>query len=209
MRPVLTILPDQTLRLIHEEVAYAPIPGDAALGALLFALNLGEVNLAAARHAEKPALRLALATARQFARILERHAGRAERERPLLPVVVSVDTARGWLLGAAEVVPAAERERFCWRAARRLGENPWGDGSPAIALHNQQFCLFEASFDDPDAAGSQSTGDAARPESDERRPAAHPPAPARAARRPRARAPRAAGSRHASQAPGELPDRLG
>src|SRR6516225_2040989 len=154
MRAVLTLLPDQTLRLDHDEVAYAPIASDAALGALLFTLRVEAVDLAHARHADRPELRLALATAREFARILERHAGRAERARALLPAAVTEGAARAWFAGAAAAVPAAEQERFCWRVARRLGPEPWSDGHAAIELHNQQFGLFEPVEPAPTVAGA-------------------------------------------------------
>jgi hypothetical protein len=148
MRPVLTRLPDHTLRLVHDEIAYAPIAGDAALGALLFTLSADDVDLAAARAADRPELRLSLAAARQYARILARHAERAARGEPLLPAGMTEATARGWLAAAAAAVPAAEQERFCWRVARQLGPEPWSDGHPAIELHPQQFPLFEASFEE-------------------------------------------------------------
>jgi hypothetical protein len=159
---VLTILPDQTLRFDHEGVTYAPLANDPALGALLFALGVhdADVDLSTARVAERPELQLVLATARQFAHLLARHAARANRTEPLLPTVVSEDTARTWLVNAAAAVPAAEQERFCWRVARRLGAAPWSDGRAAIELHNQQFGLFEASFEDAAAAeGAQDAQD--------------------------------------------------
>ena len=160
MRPVLTLLPDQTLRLDHDEVIYAPIAGVAALGALLFTLRLDDIDPKHARAAHRSELRLALAAARQYTRILERHAGRASRGEPLLPQGVTEATARGWLMSAAAAVPAAEQARFCWRVARRLGAEPWSDGQAAIALHQQQFALFEASFEDVTEA-------APHPESDD------------------------------------------
>jgi hypothetical protein len=52
---------------------------------------------------------------------------------------------------AALAVPEAERDRFCWRLARRLGADPWGDGRPAIALANQQFGMFEEGFEEIEA----------------------------------------------------------
>jgi hypothetical protein len=154
MHPVLTLLPDQTLRLDHAEVAYAPIASDAALGALLFTLRVDAVELAPVRHVDRPELRLALATARAYARILERHAGRATRTQPLLPAAVTEAEARAWFAGAAAAVPAAGQERFCWLVARRLGVEPWSDGRAAIELHNQQFGLFEPGFEalEPTAA---------------------------------------------------------
>jgi hypothetical protein len=155
MGPVLSLIDDLTLRFVHDEVTYQPIPSDAALGALLFALGVDTVDLSGARLGQKPALRIALATAQQFARILERHAARPDRAQPQFPAKVGIADARGWLAAAAAAVPEAEQERFCWRVARRLGPDPWGDGSPAIELRNQQFGLFEASFDEvEDGAGA-------------------------------------------------------
>ncbi|HEX7688823.1 MAG TPA: hypothetical protein VF453_14010, partial [Burkholderiaceae bacterium] len=87
MTALLQLLDDHKLRLVHEDVAYAPIAGDAALGALLFALRLDEAGAVAfedARVADRPALHLALSTARQFAHALRRHAGRVERGSPAL-----------------------------------------------------------------------------------------------------------------------------
>jgi hypothetical protein len=164
MTALLQLLNDQKLRLVHEDVAYAPIAGDAALGALLFALRLdepGAVGFEGARVAERPELHLALATARQFAHALRRHAGRTERGMPALPGVVSENEARGWLLAAAEAVPAAEQERFCWRVARRLGPAPWADGSAAIELRHQQFGLFGEAFEAMEAAEAAATATAA------------------------------------------------
>jgi hypothetical protein len=163
MTALLQLLNDQKLRLVHEDVAYAPIAGDAALGALLFALRLdepGAVGFEGARVAERPELHLALATARQFAHALRRHAGRTERGMPALPGVVSENEARGWLLAAAEAVPAAEQERFCWRVARRLGPAPWADGSAAIELRHQQFGLFGEAFEAMEAAEAAATATA-------------------------------------------------
>jgi len=154
MRPVLTLLPDQNLRLDHDEVAYAPITSDAALGALLFTLCVDDIDLSRARVADRTELRLALSTARQYAHILARHAERPARSEPRLPAVVSEAAARGWLLSAAAAVPAAEQERFCWRVARRLGTEPWSDGHAAIELHNQQFSLFEADLPEEEGAGA-------------------------------------------------------
>jgi hypothetical protein len=156
MRPVLTLLPDQTLRLDHDGIAYAPLRGDAALGALLFTLRVEAIDLRRARVADRTELHLALATAREFARLLERHAARPARGESRLPAVVTEDDARAWFAGAAAGVPQAELERFCWRVARRLGPEPWSDGRPAIELHHQQFGLFEANFDDaePTACGA-------------------------------------------------------
>jgi hypothetical protein len=159
MRPVLTLLPDQTLRLDFEEVAYAPIASDAALGALLFTLRADAVDIARARHADRSELRLALATARAYARILDRHAGRLARAQPLLPGAVTEAEARTWFAGAAAAVPAAEQERFCWRVARRLGPEPWSDGHAAIELHNQQFGLFEPTFDAPERQDAPTAAD--------------------------------------------------
>jgi hypothetical protein len=150
MPPVLTLIDDLTLRFVHDEVTYEPLRADAVLGALLFTLGVDDVDLSGARHAHKTTLRLSLATARQFVRVLERHAARAERGQPLLPAKVGVEDARGWFAAAAAAVPEAEQERFCWRVARRLGPDPWGDGSPAIELRNQQFGLFEAGFEAPE-----------------------------------------------------------
>jgi hypothetical protein len=145
---VLTLIDDLTVRFVHDEVTYEPLRGDAVLGALLFTLGVDKVDLANARHAHKTTLRLVFDTARQFAHVLERHAGRADRAQPLLPAKVSVADARGWFAQAAAAVPEAEQERFCWRVARRLGPDPWADGSAAIELRNQQFGLFEADFEE-------------------------------------------------------------
>jgi len=162
---VLTLLPDQTLRLDHDEVAYTPIASDAALGALMFTLGIDDIDLSDARVADRTELRLALSTARQYARILARHAARPARGEALLPAIVAEAAARGWLVSAAAAVPAAEQERFCWRVARRLGAEPWSDGQPAIELHNQQFALFESGFEEtegtpdvPDAAAAEREG---------------------------------------------------
>lgn len=155
MPPVLTLIDDLTVRFVHDEVTYEPLRSDAVLGALLFTLGVDKMDFAQARHAHRPTLRLVFDTARQFARVLERHAGRAERAQPMLPAKVGIGDARGWFAQAAAAVPEAEQERFCWRVARRLGPDPWGDGSPAIELHNQQFGLFEANFEEPGEGAPQ------------------------------------------------------
>jgi hypothetical protein len=155
MRLVLTLIDDQTLRFVHDEVTYEPLHSDAALGALLFTLAVNTVDLSGARVAQKPLLHIALATAQQFARVIERHAGRADRTQAMLPPKVDVEVVRGWFKSAAAAVPAAEQERFCWRVARRLGPDPWGDGRPAIELHNQQFGLFDADFESLEAEGAE------------------------------------------------------
>jgi hypothetical protein len=152
MHAVLTITNDH-LRLEHEQVTYEPIPTDAALGALLFALPPADVRFTGASAAARPALQLALVTARQFAAMLARHAGRPDRATPRLPAHVTVDQAREWVRAAGEAVPPAEHERFCARVARALGDDPWGDGSPAVVVRHQQFGLFAASVDEAGSDG--------------------------------------------------------
>jgi ABC-type transporter Mla subunit MlaD len=141
MHAVLTITDDH-LRLEHEAVTYEPIASDAALGALLFALPPAEVRFTGATAAARPALQLSLATARQFAALLARHAARPDRALPRLPAGVSIAQAREWARAAGDAVPPAEHERFCARVAQALGDDPWGDGSPAVVLRHQQFGLF-------------------------------------------------------------------
>ena len=79
---------------------------------------------------------------------------------PLLPAAVKVEHAHAWVHAAAVAVPEAERDRFCWRLARRLGDDPWGDGRPAIALANQQFGMFEEGFAEIEAQAAQATAEA-------------------------------------------------
>jgi hypothetical protein len=148
MPATLSTLRADAIRVVHEDIAYEPIAGDAALGALLFALDLlgpGAVETPT-RHADRAALLPALQAARQYGRILQRHADRADRAAPALPGAVKVDDAHAWVHAAATAVPEAERDRFCWRLARRLGPAPWCDGRPAVALANQQFAMFEEDF---------------------------------------------------------------
>jgi len=145
MPATLTSLRADAIRLTHDDVAYEPLVDDAALGALLFALDLLErdaFDVAAMRYADRMALAPALEAARQYGLILRRHVDRADRAVPLLPAAVKVEHAHAWVHAAAVAVPEAERDRFCWRLARRLGDDPWGDGRPAIALANQQFGMF-------------------------------------------------------------------
>ncbi len=106
------------------------------------------------RYADRVALGPALDAARQYGLILQRHIDRAERASPLLPASVKVDDAHAWVHAAAASVPEAERDRFCWRLARRLGADPWGDGRPAIALANQQFGMFEEGFEEIEASAA-------------------------------------------------------
>jgi hypothetical protein len=151
MPATLTALRADAIRVTHEDVHYEPLGGDAALGALLFALDLlgrDAVDVAAMRHADRVVLGPALDAARQYGLILERHADRADRAAPLLPASVKVDDAVAWVHAAAMAVPEPERDRFCWRLARRLGADPWCDGRPAIALANQQFGMFEEGFEE-------------------------------------------------------------
>lgn len=150
MPAALFLLRADTLALVADDVRYEPIVGDATLGALLFALDLLEpaaVPLDGLRHADRVALQPALLAARQFGLILRKHADRSDRAVPTLPGVVRVDDLRGWVHAAAETVPEKDQERFCWRLARRLGQDPWGDGRPAIELKNQQFGLFGGDVD--------------------------------------------------------------
>jgi hypothetical protein len=149
MPATLTALRADALRLTHDDVAYEPLHADAALGGLLYALDLlgrDAFDVAAMRYADRVALLPALDAARQYGLILQRHLGRADRTTSRLPPAVTVDQLHGWLHAAAAAVPEAERDRFCWRLARRLGDDPWGDGRPAIALANQQFGMFEEGF---------------------------------------------------------------
>ena len=149
MPATLTSLRADTLRLTHDDVAYEPIASDAALGALMLALDLlgrDAFDTAAMRYADRVALVPALDAARQYGLILQRHVDRADRAAPLLPPSVQLDDAYAWVHAAAALAPEAERDRFCWRLARRLGANPWCDERPAIALANQQFGMFEEGF---------------------------------------------------------------
>jgi len=151
MPATLTALRADTIRLTHDDVHYEPIASDAALGALLFALDLlgrDAFDVAAMRYADRVALGPALDAGRQYGLILQRHVDRADRAVPRLPAAVKVDDAHAWVHAAAAAVPEAERDRFCWRLARRLGADPWGDGRPAIALANQQFGMFEEGFEE-------------------------------------------------------------
>ncbi len=151
MPAILIPLRADTLRVVHEDIAYEPVGSDAALGALLFALDLlgpGAVDTAGMRHADRLALLPALQAARQYAHILQRHADRLDRAVPRLPESVRVDQAHAWVHAGAAAVPEAERDRFCWRLARRLGADPWCDGRPAVTLANQQFGMFEEGFED-------------------------------------------------------------
>lgn len=155
MPAILTSLRADAIRLTHEDVSYEPVTGDAALGALLFALDLlgrEAFDVAAMRYADRVALLPALDAARQYGLILQRHVERADRGRPLLPPAVAIDSAHAWVHAAAAAVPEAARDRFCWRLARRLGADPWCDGRPAIALANQQFGMFEEGFEEIETA---------------------------------------------------------
>ena len=154
MPATLTSLRADAIRLTHDDVHYEPVGDDAALGALLFALDLlgrDAFDVAAMRYADRVALGPALDAARQYGLILQRHVDRADRAATRLPPSVQVDDAHAWVHAAAASVPEAERDRFCWRLARRLGADPWGDGRPAIALANQQFGMFEEGFEEIEA----------------------------------------------------------
>ena len=151
MPATFTALRADAIRVTHDDVHYEPVASDAALGALMFALDLLErdvVDVGAMRYADRVALVPALDAARQYGLILQRHVDRADRATPLLPASVKVDDAHAWVHAAATTVPEAERDRFCWRLARRLGADPWCDGRPAIALANQQFGMFEEGFEE-------------------------------------------------------------
>ena len=150
MPATLTSLRADTIRLTHDDVAYEPVASDAALGALLLALDLlgrDAFDVPAMRYADRVTLGPALDAARQYGLILQRHVDRADRAVPLLPESVTIDDAHAWVHAAAALAPEAERDRFCWRLARRLGENPWCDERPAIALAGQQFGMFEEGFE--------------------------------------------------------------
>ena len=150
MPAILTPLRADALRVTHDDVHYEPVVDDATLGALLFALDLlgrDAVDVGAMRYADRVALVPALDAARQFGLILKRHADRPDRASALLPEAVRVDDVHAWVHAAAAIVPEAERDRFCWRLARRLGADPWCDERPAIALANQQFGMFEEGFE--------------------------------------------------------------
>ena len=154
MPATLTSLRADAIRLTHDDVAYEPLGDDASLGALLFALDLlgrDAFDVPAMRYADRVALVPALDAARQYGLILQRHVDRADRGTPLLPPAVTVAHAHAWVHAAAATAPEAERDRFCWRLARRLGSDPWGDGRPAIALANQQFGMFEEGFAEMEA----------------------------------------------------------
>jgi hypothetical protein len=160
MPAILTALRADAIRVTHEDVHYEPIASDAALGALLFALGLlgrDAVDVAAMRYADRVALVPALDAARQFGLILAHHVDRADRASPRLPASVRIDDACAWVHAAATAVPEPERDRFCWRLARRLGEQPWCDDRPAIALANQQFGMFEEGFEEIEARAAAAT----------------------------------------------------
>ena len=150
MPAFLTSLRGDAIRVTHDDIAYEPITRDASLGALLFALDLlgrDAFDVGAMRYADRVALVPSLDAARQHGLILQRHVERAERATPRLPAAVKLDDVHAWVHEAAAAVPEAERDRFCWRLARRLGADPWCDGRPAIALANQQFGMFEEGFE--------------------------------------------------------------
>jgi hypothetical protein len=164
MPATLTSLRADAIRLTHDDVAYEPLENDAALGALLFALDLlgrDAFDVPAMRYADRVALVPALDAARQYGLILQRHVDRADRATPLLPPTVTVAHAYAWVHAAAATAPEAERDRFCWRLARRLGSDPWGDGRPAIALANQQFGMFEEGFEEMEAREAAAAASAA------------------------------------------------
>ena len=155
MPATLMSLRGDAIRLTHDDVAYEPIASDAALGALMLALDLlgrDAFDVPAMRYADRLALGPALDAARQYGLILQRHVDRVDRAAPLLPPSVKLDDAYAWVHAAAALAPEAERDRFCWRLARRLGANPWCDERPAIALANQQFGMFEEGFEEIEAA---------------------------------------------------------
>ena len=154
MPATLTSLRADAIRLTHDDVAYEPLVDDASLGALLFALDLlgrDAFDVPAMRYADRVALVPALDAARQYGLILQRHVDRTDRSVSLLPRTVTVEHAHAWVHAAAVTAPESERDRFCWRLARRLGADPWGDGRPAIALANQQFGMFEEGFEEMEA----------------------------------------------------------
>jgi hypothetical protein len=162
MSALLTPLRGDAIRLTHDDVHYEPVASDAALGALLFALDLlgrDAFDIGAMRHADRVALVPALDAARQYGLILQRHADRPDRASPLLPASARLDDLHAWVHAAATAVPEAERDRFCWRFARRLGGDPWCDGRPAIALANQQFGMFEEGFEDVEANGVRASAE--------------------------------------------------
>ena len=166
MPATLTSLRADAIRLTHDDVAYEPLVHDAALGGLLFALDLlgrDAFDVAAMRYADRVALAPALDAARQYGLILQRHIDRADRATPLLPPSVTVEHAHAWVHAAAATAPEAERDRFCWRLARRLGNDPWGDGRPAIALANQQFGMFEEGFAEMEARAAATAAVEAEP----------------------------------------------
>jgi hypothetical protein len=166
MPATLTCLRGDAIRVTHDDVNYEPLERDAALGALLFALDLLDrdaIDVAAMRYADRVTLGPALDAARQYGLILQRHVARADRANASLPASVKVDDAHAWVHEAARAVPEAERDRFCWRLARRLGANPWCDDRPAIALENQQFGMFEEGFEEIEAAQAAVAVDVAAP----------------------------------------------
>jgi hypothetical protein len=170
MPATLTSLRADAIRLTHDDVAYEPLVDDASLGALLFALDLlgrDAFDVPAMRYADRVALLPALDAARQYGLILQRHIDRADRATPLLPPSVTVAHAHAWVHAAAATAPEAERDRFCWRLARRLGNDPWGDGRPAIALANQQFGMFEEGFAEMEARVAAAVASAGAPLADE------------------------------------------
>ena len=169
MPATLTSLRADAIRLTHDDVAYEPIVDDASLGALLFALDLlgrDAFDVPAMRYADRVTLGPALEAARQYGLVLKRHVDRTDRATPLLPAAVKIDHAHAWVHAAALAVPEPERDRFCWRLARRLGDDPWCDGRPAIALANQQFGMFEEGFAEMEARAAAEAADVASSEPD-------------------------------------------
>ncbi|MBW8778369.1 MAG: hypothetical protein JF585_04040 [Burkholderiales bacterium] len=168
MPAILTSLRADAIRLTHDDVAYEPLVDDASLGALLFALDLLErdaFDVPAMRYADRMTLGPALESARQYGLVLKHHVDRTDRASPRLPAAVKTAHAHAWVHAAALAVPESERDRFCWRLARRLGTDPWCDGRPAIALANQQFGMFEEGFAEMEAreAAAAASAEADRP----------------------------------------------
>ncbi len=126
MPAILTPLRADAIRVTHEDVHYEPVASDAALGALLFALDLlgrDAVDVAAMRYADRLALGPALDAARQYGLILQRHVDRADRSTAQLPPSVQIDAVHAWVHAAAATVPEAE-PRSLLLASSRAGSAP-------------------------------------------------------------------------------------
>lgn len=119
----LSLITQEALELHFEGICYGPIFHTQALGALLFALQPDDVELATCGGAIEDAMVKVLRAAHETSMVLEAVAVDGEGA---LEHQVSAETLAVWIGTCCQAAPPQEVGSLCSKISTRLGQNPWG-----------------------------------------------------------------------------------